>query len=534
VPAGKGKGKGKVDAAELLANPLFRLFHGDMYKIVTKEKDASGRDVSKWSSFAPFEHQKVMYKKLYKDGCRRLLIPKARRMGFSTAINMSQFDYCLWNKDFHSKIVDQNQSDATDKLVNRIQRAWRHIDENFDLGIKHVNKNQSSIDWTNGSMFTADTSGRGGSAVHFLHVSELGPIDFEDPKRADEIIDGAFPAADGGIIVVESTAKGPIGHFKRLCDNAMEIPDGERTAEDFEVMFFAWHDDPRHTMEGKFSRVSKANNAYLDEVEHKTGKKFSEAQRLWYHVTSERVGKIRYEYPSLLEECWEQPVDGAIYADLINEARGDGRVGKFPYHNELPVYTIWDIGNAENTRCVFFQKQMDEYRVIDACMGGYDAESKIDGPREPHHWAKVLGNKGYNYAAHILPHDGAYIKDAGVSFKSHLQRAGLNNVVTLQRRNNAPNERIRETCPAFNRFYFNAENPNVKILLSHLERYHYRKEHDGITVKDKPHGDFASHYADAFGSIIEADRRGKVDGGVSGIRKKRRKTRREYEYSAFK
>jgi len=235
----------EVDRAGLIQNPLARLFFGELYNIVSKEKDERGRDISKWRPFTPFEHQKQMFKKLYKDGCRRLLIPKARRMGFSTAINMAQLDYCLWNKDFHSKIVDQNQGDATDNLVNRIQRAWRDIDEKYDIGIKHVNKNQSSIDWTNGSMFTADTSGRGGSAVHFLHVSELGPIDFDDPKRADEIIDGAFPAADGGIIVVESTAKGPIGHFKRLCDNALELSPEERTAEDFEVMFFAWHDDPK-------------------------------------------------------------------------------------------------------------------------------------------------------------------------------------------------------------------------------------------------------------------------------------------------
>jgi hypothetical protein len=515
------------------ADPLFRVEESGWYHIVTKEV-INGKHVARWRKFEPFEHQRLLNRRVIRDGWRRILVPKARRMGFSTDINMLQFDACLNNPNYHSKIVDQSQADATDKLVNRIQRAWQHMDDNYDMrGLKCVGKNQSEIKWSNGSMFTADTSGRGGSAVQFLHVSELGPIDFEDPKRADEIIDGAFPAADGGIIVVESTAKGPVGHFKRLCDAAMEINEEERTEEDFRVMFFAWHDDPRHSMEGRFSRVSQKTHDYCDYVQNEIGRDITDAQRLWYHVTSERVGNVKYEYPSLLSECWEQPVDGAIYADLVNKAREDGRVGKFPYERMLPVYTIWDLGGPDNTRCVFFQLIHGEIRIIDAQMGGYHDTWNIDGPKTPADWVELLSEKPYLYAKHILPHDGNIRQYSGNSFQGDLQKAGLRDVVRLQVRKNAENDRISETSMSFDRFVWNIESENVQIMMKHVEVYHRKRETDGISVKEKPHHDYSSHYCDAFGSIIEATQKGLCSGvGAGGTRKRRRKPQIK-AYSAY-
>lgn len=501
-----------MNKAELLTamrDPRFRIEEADLYWIVSKTKDERGRNLSKFEPFKPFPHQKLLNQKIFGEGARRILVPKARRMGFSTDINITQLDLCLNNPDFHSRIVDMSEDDAKDKLVNRVTRAWHRLNESIETGINLVGSGSSKeLSWTNGSRFTASISGRGGDAAQFLHVSELGPIDYKDPKRADEIIDGAFPAADGGIIVVESTAKGPTGHFKRLCDNAMAVQRDERTQDDWEVLFFAWWMDPRHTMEGRESRISKETHEYCEWVEAQQSINLNWKQRLWYHVTAETVGTMKYEYPSIITECWEAPIEGAIYAEDINKARSTERVGKFPYERRYPVYTIWDLGGPRNTRCIFFQLIQGEIRIIDAIAGGHDTTTGVDGPREPQDWADALRGRGYSYAKHILPHDGNTLHYAGKTFKDELMGAGIANVEFMERQTrNDPWARINPTWGIFDRFTFNTVNFGVETLLNHLSCYHTKTESDGQTVKEIPHHDWSSHYAEAFSAIVEAEER---------------------------
>lgn len=498
--------------SESLKDPRFRLEKSGLYWIVTKKQDIRGRRKSDFEPFKPFDHQILLNKHLYDKGITRLLVPKARRMGFSTMINLAQLDSCLNNLDFHSRIVDMSEDDAKDKLVNRATKAWNQINDTIETGIETITHSGKELSWTNGSRFTASISGRGGDAAQFLHVSELGPIDFRDPARADEIVDGAFPAADGGIIVVESTAKGPQGHFKRLVDEALEVPKADRTQEDFWVLFFAWFDDPRHAISGNFDRIKPDTKKYLDDVERKAGVKLSPEQRLWYQITKARSKNIRYEYPSLLEECWEQPIEGAIYASKINRAREAGRLGQYRYDARYPVFTIWDLGAPQNTRCIMFQAIAAEIRIINAIAGGYDTNHKVMGPEDPSEWAKALNETGYNFNGHILPHDSKHKNSSGRTFYNDLADAGLKNLRIMAKRDDAAWQRINSTLGAFDRFVFNTENPNVGVLINHLSCYHTETLSDGVTIKDIPKGDWASHYSDAFGAIMEAEERGFLKG----------------------
>jgi hypothetical protein len=524
----------KAELAKAMHDPIFRLSRSQLYWIVTKTKDRHGRDVSDFGPFIPLPVQSSIFEAIYTEGKRKLLIPKARREGCSTGINLSQLDFCIYNKDFHSRIVDQSENDATDKLVNRVQKAWTYIKDTFQIDLQHTGMSAGDTKWNNGSRFSATISGRGGDAAHFLHVSELGPIDFKDAKRADEIIDGALPAADAGITVIESTAKGPMGHFKRLVDNALEVKPEDRTADDWEVLFFAWFDDPRHYLLGKESRIRKKTHDYLDYIESKTGKTLTLEQRIWYQVMSEKTSNMKYEYPSLLEECWDQPIEGAIYATLINEARSDNRVGKFPHDPRLPVCTIWDLGSPENTRCVFFQQVMGEIRLIDAQMGGYSEDLKEDGPRKVSDWVKLIKAKPYGYASHILPHDGNITTSTGTTFRADLIKLGLTDVRVMQRIKNAIWNRINATQESFERMVFNTDSPGITVMLKHLSMYHTKTENDGLTIKQMPHGDFSSHYADAFGSITEAIDKGYTysGSGYSSANKKKRKLKIK-KFSAY-
>lgn len=494
-----------VELAKKLKDPKYRIEESGFYWIVTKTKDERGKDHSKFEPFIPFAHQRTLNETIHVKKFRRILIPKARRMGFSTVINLNQLDFCLNNKDFHSRIVDQSESDAKDKLVNRCKKAWEQLDKIGDTRLNLIVDSEKELKWDNGSRLTASISGRGSEAAHLLHVSELGPIDFKDSKRAEEIIDGALQAADAGIQVIESTAKGPIGHFKRLCDNAMEIPMEDRTQDDWIVMFFAWHDDPRHSLIGKESRIGLKVAKYLADMEEVLGRKFTLGQKIWYQVKSDSVANMKYEYPTILSECWEAPIEGAIYAKDINEAREEGRVGKFPYIRGVPVWTIWDLGAPQNTRCIWFQELQGEIRFIKAMMGGITEEDTEDGPRSPDDWAEILLGTRMTYGGHLLPHDAKRKQYHGKSYIKMLNEAGMANCKAMQpAESNDPWMRIRNTWQAFNRFVFNTDDPGIATMLNHLSRYHTKTESDGITFQKIPVHDWSSHYADAFSSVVEA------------------------------
>ena len=71
-----------------LSNPLWRL--RSLYHI----KDAAdGRVIP----FAPRPEQQRVYDMIFKQGVRRLIILKARRLGMSTALDILLTDQMLWN-----------------------------------------------------------------------------------------------------------------------------------------------------------------------------------------------------------------------------------------------------------------------------------------------------------------------------------------------------------------------------------------------------------------------------------------------------
>ena len=75
---------------------------------------------------------------------------------------------------------------------------------------------------------------------------------------------------------------------------------------------------------------------------------------------------IKREYPTALEECFQAPVEGAIYAEQIDKLRADGAVRPWIVDNSSLTHTCWDLGSPINTVVWYFQLLgADEIRVID-------------------------------------------------------------------------------------------------------------------------------------------------------------------------
>jgi hypothetical protein len=190
---------------------------------------------------------------------------------------------------------------------------------------------------------------------------------------------------------------------------------------------------------------------------------------------------------------------GAIYARLLEDARNERRVSNdILWHKECPVYTSWDVGMALNQRVWIWQIVGDRIVFLESLFGDHECGTPAD-------WAKVLKDRDYGYGAHFLCHDAATA--VGGLWQGALQNAGLSNIVPVPRQNSVWNG-INEALQAFPRVSFNEKG--CALGLESLDQYHSKAENDGVTIRDVPVHDHASHASDAFSIAFQAIKHGLV------------------------
>jgi hypothetical protein len=201
---------------------------------------------------------------------------------------------------------------------------------------------------------------------------------------------------------------------------------------------------------------------------------------------------MKWEYPSIPAEAFQQSVEGAYYAKQFRKLFEQKRVGILPDNSHLPVITIWDIGVGDSTAIWFVRKVGEEYHVIDYY------ENSGEGLR---HCMKVLKDKGYTYSEHWGPHD-IDNREFGSDAKTRCELAregydidGVKYTTTFQV---VPKlgvadgiEQVREILPhsAFD------EKICADGIIS-LEGYHKEWDDKRGRWKDKPLHDHTSHGAD--------------------------------------
>ncbi len=182
---------------------------------------------------------------------------------------------------------------------------------------------------------------------------------------------------------------------------------------------------------------------------------------------------------------FEAAIQGAYYAKQINKANEDGRITNVPYVENLPVYTVWDLGVGDSTAIWFVQLVNQEIRIIDY----YEAQ----GEGLPY-YAKVLDEKGYKYGGHYAPHD-IQVREMG-SGLSRLETArslGINFQVV---KNISIDDGINAARTIFNRCWFDKEK--TKQGVNCLVNYHKEYDEKRKEYKNIPYHDWSSHGADAF------------------------------------
>jgi hypothetical protein len=483
-----------------LANPLWRL--RNLYHI----KQASDGRIIK---FAPRPEQQRVYDMLFKEGVKRLIILKARRLGMSTALDVLLTDQMLWNAGTQCSLVDQTAADAERKLATIAKVALDNLPPVALQCIEKVRDSGSilevSVAGEAASSFFAGLRARGGTN-NWLHLSEWGVIQADDPRRSEEILTGAIPSAEHGRIIVETTWKGGRGgHLWDIVKGALETPEAAKTDKDWRVVFFPWWKDPTYVVEGDVATISPAISQYLDQMQSQTGHTFSDQQRLWYDRQSRDLGLFIFrEFPTTLDECFKSPVEGALYAGELDKLRASGAISAFKTDNSTLVHTAWDLGSPVNTVVWYFQViGGNEIRVIDCDM---------DLDMTPVQRVGHMLAKGYSYGAHFLPHDAAATRTSGKADAQVYTEAGLANVRVLPRTHDIWIG-INACLQMFPRFSFRL--PACERGLDALANYAYKRSSATGIVVNEPVHNWASHAADALRMIAEAEMAGMLKTGFA-------------------
>jgi len=355
------RAKEAAEAQELLAklsDPFWRL--QNLYHI---KREDDGRIVR----FNPFPEQMEVFEAVLVQGHKKIIIPKARRRGMSTGIDVLMYDQALRNAGYEAGIVDRNQNDASKKLENIIKVCHEKLPAFMHDDLKTIKNNDDRLSFQVGNDTTSNiyaaTGYRGGNC-NFLHVSEWGWIQCEDPKRSEEIQTGAIQAARKGQIIVETTWKGgKNGHLWDYMDQALTTPDEEKNSRSWRYLFFPWHTDPVYSLESKLKILPQCEE-YFEQLEDQ-GIELTEGQKRWYQDEAWPLRNNRFgEYPSTLEECFRSPMDGVIYEMEMARALAEKRVTTIPIERGIPVFASFDIGRNDANPITLIQVVGKEVRII--------------------------------------------------------------------------------------------------------------------------------------------------------------------------
>lgn len=371
------------------ASPLWRL--DNLYHVLA----ADGQEIP----FRMRPEQKEFMQALHNLN----VILKARQLGFTTFIEILMLDQAVFNKNFKAVCIADTLINAQEIFRTKIAFPWSKLPAPLRQSLGVNTDSKTEFIFGNGSSVGVTTSARGGT-LHFLHVSEFGKICALFPEKANEIVTGSFPAVTlGGVIVIESTAKGQAGKFYDMTMKALKRKNMgmKDTQLDFRLHFFAWWQKPENRLNTDGVHLDDAMVSYFTNLAVEHSIILENEQKAWYAKTFEMLGDdMKAEHPSYPEEAFEVAIEGAIFSKEMSLLRRQGGIGSYPWVPNRPVNTFWDLGVGKgNATAVWCQQRIQGRNRL---IRYFEAENQGLG-----FMVNKLNEWGYTWGTDYLPHDAA-------------------------------------------------------------------------------------------------------------------------------
>lgn len=494
----------KISLKELIAglgDPMWRI--NNLYQIVDKKK--------KVVTFRLNRAQKRLFARMH----TRNVILKARKMGFSTAIQIFMLDTAMWSPNERCMVIAQDLGKAETIFRDVFKFAYDRLPEPLKNAMPiEGTESKSQIRFKNNSIVEVDTSARSGTPT-FLHISEFGKIAAKDPGKAREIVTGSITAApEDALIFVESTAEGQDGEFYKLVATAMAMQESgaKLWKTDFQFHFFGWWEDPSYEAPTDGIHLTDADEEMFEDLEQKIKVKLNPRQKAWYvrfrDVTySGNVEMMWSEFPGTPEESWRISLDGAYFNDQLRRARKEKRIDKVPYDRSYPVNIFWDIGANDQTALWFIQNKRTHYAVIDYMEASGEAFE---------YFVRKTDEKEYLLGYSYIPHDANHKRQGAYQLRTaedelreaapHYRTWGIErtpNKVTV----------INMTRNLFSACVF--DERRCKLGLKRLSLYRKEWNLRLATWRETPRHDENSNGADAFLLFGQAVAEGHFQSAIS-------------------
>lgn len=342
-----------------LCNKLWRL--NNIYKVVNKD----GRIVK----FKMNRSQHIVYSKSRKHP--RIIILKSRQQGISTFWLYSFMDDSLFCPNLSIGLMAQGQDEAS-TLLERSKLLFELLDpsiKNF-IGVKLNKDNKREIALSNNSTLYIRVSFRS-TTLQRLHISEMGKIANDNPKRATEVKTGTLQALHkGNIGVIESTAEGH-NIFKEIWDSAVLVEKQDRVTEkDFLPVFLSWLDDSDCVIE-QDQVIDEQCEEYFNLLEESENITLTRQQKNFWITQKRELGDSIYqEYPATPEEAFRASRDGTYYAKAFREfVVNSNKIVSNLKNLSLPIDLYFDLGVDDYFVMIATQWHKNEWRIIDEFYG---------------------------------------------------------------------------------------------------------------------------------------------------------------------
>lgn len=336
----------------------------------------------------------------------RVIILKSRQQGISTFWLVSYFDDAVFSPLKNIGMMAQGVDEAS-TLLERSKFLWDTLDSSVKefAGVRLEKDNSKEFKLSNDSTIFIRVSFRS-TTLQRLHVSEMGKIANNYPKRAKEVKTGTLQALGrGNTGIIESTAEG-MNMFSEMWDEAIAVAASMKLSEkDFKPVFLSWVDDP-DCLESVPQVIDEEASKYFIELEATLKVKLTDEQKWFWVVQRRELGAdIHQEYPGTPEEAFKASKDGTYWNRAFKEnILANNRVYEHLYDPNYPVEVFMDIGVEDYCVCVLKQFIGGRYKIVGELWDqNYDLAHYID----------ELAALNMNITRLFLPHDGAVREFAG-------------------------------------------------------------------------------------------------------------------------
>lgn len=309
----------------------------------------------------------------------RIIILKARQIGFSTATESIIFKETVTKFNINSGIITHKE-EATTNLFNMSKRIYDNLPEQMKPALKASNAKELIFDNENGTglkskikCMTAGSTGVGRSdTFNNLHISELAFWGNNAKETAIGLFQ-AVPNLPNTMIIIESTANG-YEYFKELWDMAI------KNESDFIPIFVGWHEMPEYQMlytgfklTDKEKKLQELYNVTLEQL----------AWRRWCIKNNcggdEEI--FKQEYPINPQEAFLAsgtcPFDKEKIINRLQKIPNPLKIGYFIYeYDGLKISNIRWVN--DNNGYIKIYKIPDSLHITKYCIGGDTAGDGSD------------------------------------------------------------------------------------------------------------------------------------------------------------